>query len=378
MNHNNTCTQTLYSTARMEAISASVEQSIRQYDGEKEMKEIDETRAGVKGLADSGMLKIPKVFINQPEKSCKADGVNLQVPVIDFAGLESSGVRRMEIVEEIRKASENWGFFQMINHGISFSVLDGMLKGVRRFHEQPSEAKLELYSLASTRSVRFYNNESFLKSKDWRDTLSVQFLDDTLVDPDMLSPTCRFEVEEYMKWVIKLKETLAELLSEALGLNKNYLSDKEYMTSGSLLCHYYPACPQPEMTHGIIPHSDLPFLTILLQDNVGGLQVHHQNQWVDLKPLQGSLIANIGDLMQLITNDKFNSVKHRVLATSVKSRVSVACFFRQSTRIISRPIGPIEELQGPPLYKKVIFADYVARYKSDRKDCTGTLAHFKQ
>ncbi|CAK9161675.1 unnamed protein product, partial [Ilex paraguariensis] len=90
----------------MEAISASAEQSIGQHNGKKEMKEMEEMKVGVKGLVDSGVFNIPKVFVNPLEKSCNADGVNLQVPIIDFAGLESVGDRRTKIVEEIRNASE--------------------------------------------------------------------------------------------------------------------------------------------------------------------------------------------------------------------------------------------------------------------------------
>ena len=116
------------------------------YDQAKEVKPFDETKAGVKELGDSGVHKIPRLFIRQSEKvqksSSKSSNSGLQVPTIDFEGFGSS--RRIEVVNEIRKASENWGFFQVVNHGITASVADEMLAGARRFHEEPQEVTLIL------------------------------------------------------------------------------------------------------------------------------------------------------------------------------------------------------------------------------------------
>lgn len=103
---------------------------------------------------------------------------------------------------------------------------------------------------------------------------------------------------EYSKEVKKLGILLLELLSEALDLNPDYLNALGCSEGHAMLCHYYPACPEPEKTLGAGRHADYGFLTVLLQDGIGGLQVLCRNQWVDVPPVRGALVVNIGDLLQ--------------------------------------------------------------------------------
>lgn len=103
---------------------------------------------------------------------------------------------------------------------------------------------------------------------------------------------------EYSKHVHKLGVILFELLSEALGLKPDYLINLDCAKGHIILGHYYPSCPQPELTIGTIEHSDPDFLTILLQDQIGGLQVLYRNQWIDVPPVPEALVVNIGDFLQ--------------------------------------------------------------------------------
>ncbi|CAN1279547.1 1-aminocyclopropane-1-carboxylate oxidase homolog 11 [Linum perenne] len=187
-------------------------------------------------------------------------------------------------------------------------------------------------------------------------------------------------VVEYSKKVGILGELVLELLSEALGLASNRIKDLEGTKGLNLICHYYPACPQPQLTMGACKHADNTFITILLQDNTGGLQVLHKDQWVHIPPLPHALVVNLGDLLQLISNDKFISAEHRVLSQNVGPRVSIASFF--STGFTGNPVkhGPIEELlskDDPPKYRHTTTAEFNTHYFHKGLDGTSALVHFK-
>ncbi|XWS53833.1 hypothetical protein CRYUN_Cryun10bG0034300 [Craigia yunnanensis] len=272
----------------------------------------------------------------------------------------------------------------VFNHGIPISVLNEMIDGVRRFHEQDTEVKKEFYTRERSRKALFVSNFNLYKSQTatWRDTLACIIAPDPL-DPEELPGVCRDIVMDYSKRVITLAFTLFEVLSEALGLNPSRLNDMDCAEGLILLGHYYPKCPEPELTMGTSCHTDTNFMTILLQDQIGGLQVLHENQWIDVPYSPGALIVNIGDLLQLISNGKFKSVNHRVLAKRAGPRISVASFFRiqaPDEGNATRLYGPIKELlskENPPIYRETSMKDYLSHYRTQVIDQTSSLLHLK-
>ncbi|PON64108.1 Oxoglutarate/iron-dependent dioxygenase [Parasponia andersonii] len=339
----------------------------------KELMAFDNTKLGVKGLVDAKVVNLPKMFIRPAEELAedlarpKSQAV---IPIIDLDGLLTDDRRREIVVDQVRIASENWGFFQVVNHGIPVGVLDNLMAGIRKFNEQDIEAKKEFYSRDHARRVKFNSNYDLFESKtvSWRDSLIITMLTSDPLDPTELPSACRDESIDYINHVTELGNKIFDLLSEALRLKPDHLrSTMQCNEARSLGCHYYPECPEPELAIGITQHTDSSFLTIVAQDQTGGLQVLHENKnWADVKPIPGALVVNIGDLLQLVSNDKLKSVVHRVLP-SRQTRVSAAFFFAGRVAPPAILYGPIKELtseENPAKYRGILVSEYLAKFRT--------------
>ncbi|KAL1202088.1 1-aminocyclopropane-1-carboxylate oxidase-like protein 2 [Cardamine amara subsp. amara] len=336
---------------------------IASFDHASELKAFDEMKTGVKGLVDAGISKIPRIFHHSSvelanSKPLPSDLQHLKtIPTIDLGGrVFEDMIKRKNAIEGIKDAAGKWGFFQVVNHGVSLVLLEKMKDGVRGFHQQSPEVRKEFYSRDFNRKFTYLSNFDLYTAPaaNWRDTFYCYMAPDP-PKPQDLPEICRDVMMEYSKQVVNLGEFLFELLSEALGLKPNHLKDMDCLKGLRMLCHYFPPCLEPDLTFGTSQHSDSSFLTILLPDQIEGLQVRREGYWFDVPHVPGALIINIGDLLQLITNDKFISLEHRVLANrATRARVSVACFFTTHVKPNPRVYGPIRELvseDNPPKYR---------------------------
>lgn len=171
-------------------------------DREAELKQFDDTKAGVKGLVDAGVSTVPRIFRHPPEDlprlSAAAaaadsdDQAALRVPVVDIGSIGCCRRRRAEAVDAVREAASRWGFFQLANHVVPSCVTDGLIGGVKGFHEEDAEVKKRFYSRERERKVKYASNFDLYQSAaaNWRDTLTCVF-DGSLDPADDLPQICR-------------------------------------------------------------------------------------------------------------------------------------------------------------------------------------------
>ncbi|PRQ41097.1 putative deacetoxyvindoline 4-hydroxylase [Rosa chinensis] len=339
----------------------------RGYDRAEEVKQFDDSKLGVKGLIDSGLSSIPRIFIHPPEilqQFQPTTRPNAQpIPTIDLSDLHSD--RRSSIVDQVSGACRNFGFFQITNHGIPSVVLDRTIAAVKAFHEQPTEVKTRFYRREMDLGVSYFSNIDLYTSKaaSWRDTLQMRL---SPVPPaaDDVPEVCRDEIAAWNQQIQRLGEELLGLMSEGLGLPAEKLREMTCLEGRAMVGNYYPPCPQPDLTVGLTSHSDPGVLTVLLQDHIGGLQVKHEDAWLDVKPVSGALVINVGDLLQIISNEEYKSVDHRVMANPQhEARVAIAVFLNPSNR--EGVFGPLPELvssEKPALYREFKFTEFVMRF----------------
>lgn len=149
------------------------------------------------------------------------------------------------------------------------------------------------------------------------------------------------------------------MISESLGLSTEYINDLFGDHSQLMSCNLYPACPNPELALGLVGHTDPGGITLLMQNDVGGLQVLQEDRWVPVTPISNTLVVNLGDMTQILSNGKYKSPVHRVVTNRNKERVTVVTAYGPSMETFVAPVPQLVDSSCPPIYKGCLYGEFM-------------------
>lgn len=295
-----------------------------------------------------------------------------QIPVLDLAPL-MAGADTSDLAAAFAKAYGETGFGYVINHGIDPALRRAVFDAARRFHALPEAAKQAIALNHIHRGYIAINTSTDVNSdlaEVTKPNQSASFMmmrEDAAVDPDVYlsGPNqwpeldgFRTACEAYASAMSDLGRALMGLALEAIGVkDRTILHAFDTPTIWLRLLHYPPQSPQaPEDLYGSAPHKDFGCLTLLAQDDVGGLQVQTPDgHWVDAPPMEGALVVNVGDMLHRMSNGRLRSTPHRVINTTGRERYSVPFFFDPH---VSTEIAPLPGT-GPARFAPLVFGAFL-------------------
>ncbi|GMJ07550.1 SENESCENCE-RELATED GENE 1, senescence-related gene 1 [Hibiscus trionum] len=320
----------------------------------------------VQELAKKPLKQVPSRYVRTDEDSPVVSHSNPspQVPVLDMQKLSSE-----EELVQLHHACKEWGFFQLVNHGVSSSLVEKVKMEVQHLFNLPMEEKKKLWQKPD--ELEGFG-QGFVVSEEqklnWGDLFYMITLPTYLRNPHLfpnLPLAFRETFEAYSVELKHLAMKLLELMAKALGMEPNDMRVLFEEGHQAMRMNYYPPCPQPELAIGLNSHSDASGLTILLQINeMEGLQIRKNGVWVPIKPLPNAFVINLGDVTEIVSNGIYQSVEHRATVNSVKERVSIAIFYNPN---LDGDMGPAPSLitpQTPPLFNRLRVDDFYKGYLS--------------
>ncbi|KAI3991901.1 hypothetical protein MKX01_012846 [Papaver californicum] len=327
----------------------------------------------VQELAKQSLAQVPARYIRNDQDTVTSM-VDESVPVIDLQKLLSPEpiIGELEL-ERLHSACKQWGFFQVVNHGVDNSLIEKTKSDIEGFFKLPMDEKKKFWQEEG--DLEGFG-QAFVQSEDqkldWGDRFYMVTLPKHVRKPRLfpkLPLPLRETIESYSSELSKLGSTLIDLMFKALQVETRVMAELFEDGIQQMRINYYPPCPQPEHVIGLTPHSDPGSVTILLQLNeVDGLQIRKEKIWVPIKPLPNALVVNIGDALEIMSNGIYRSVEHRVTINSTKERLSVATFHnpREDSKI-----GPILSMitpETPALFRTTGYGDYFKKFFNRKLD----------
>ncbi|KAF8404152.1 hypothetical protein HHK36_009032 [Tetracentron sinense] len=288
-------------------------------------------------------------------------------PVPEIPTIDLSDPDQEKLARAISDASQNWGLFQVVNHGIPSDVISKLQSVGRDFFELPHEEKEAYAKPPGAKTIEGYGTKLQKEvegKKSWVDHLFHKIWPPSSINYHFWpkNPSSYREAnEEYAKWLRGVVDKLFTSLSLGLGLEGHVLKDAvggdelEYL----MKINYYPPCPRPDLALGVVAHTDMSTITVLVPNEVAGLQVFKDDHWFDAKYIPNALIVHIGDQIEILSNGKYKSVLHRTTVNKEKTRMSWPVFCEPSPELVMGPLPQLVSEENPAKYKAKKYKDYV-------------------
>ena len=264
----------------------------------------------------------------------KKQSIFKRIPIIDIAPLvipNDNSKLIQKTGDEIRDACKNVGFFYIKNHQIPQSHLDSVIPSIQHFFNLSLHEKMKIH-ISKSDNFRGYTplgKELTNNKYDWHECVDFG-LDLKPNDPEVISGkqlagpnqwpenqrNFKKTLEKHWNLMIILGRMITQGLAISLGLSKNYFAPFMNKSHSYMRITNYPPYENNQKENigdGIGSHIDYGFLTILLQDNIGGLEIKNSNnEWFSAPIIPGTFLINIGHMIQRWTNDYYRATIHRV------------------------------------------------------------------
>uniref|UniRef100_A0A0E0MAM6 Fe2OG dioxygenase domain-containing protein n=1 Tax=Oryza punctata TaxID=4537 RepID=A0A0E0MAM6_ORYPU len=271
------------------------------------------------------------------------------IPTIDLSKLLDP-LSSDEETEKLGSACQQWGFFQLINHGVPEDVIGDVRRDIAEFFRLPLETKKTYSQLPN--SIDGYG-QAFVVSEeqklDWADMFYLVLRPGESRNMTLWPaqpPSFRNSIDRYSSETARVARCLFEFMAKDMGVRPESLLERFQDQPQGIRMNYYPPCREAGKVVGLSPHTDAAGLTLLLQVNdVPGLQIRSPGgRWLAVSaPPDGAFVVNVGDIFEIMSNGKYRSVEHRAVVRPDRERVSAAVFHRPFQDTV---VGPLPELVG--------------------------------